>query len=95
MGTYFDIIVFFLMYIITVMWYINFDYYSLVSIGGITMRQLTEKEKEVYKKCLDASPAIAEGFLQNIRAVDNAFRKFKQRQKEIRQYAEEQIRAGR
>jgi len=59
------------------------------------MRQLTEKEKEVYEKCLKVSPALANGFLENLRTTDEVYLKFKQRQKEIRQYAEEQIRAGR
>nr|DAF97797.1 MAG TPA: hypothetical protein [Myoviridae sp. ctYA416] len=59
------------------------------------MRQLTEKEKEVYEKCLKVSPALAEGFLENLRTADEVYLKFKQRQKEIRQYDEEQIRAGR
>lgn len=59
------------------------------------MRELTEKEKEVYEKCLKVSEKCAENYLEGIRLVDDAFLKFKQRQKEIRQYAEEQIRAGR
>ena len=59
------------------------------------MRQLTEKEKEVYEKCLKVSPALAKGFLENLRTADEVYLKFKQRQKEIQQYAEEQIRAGR
>lgn len=59
------------------------------------MRQLTEKEKEVYEKCLKVSPTLAKGFLENLRTADEVYLKFKQRQKEIRQYAEEQIRAGR
>ena len=40
-------------------------------------------------------PTLAKGFLENLRTADEVYLKFKQRQKEIRQYAEEQIRAGR